>query len=147
MKEEDFNKLHGYFIEDLKIGQQAILAKTVTESDIILFASVTGDNNPVHISNDFAKKTIFRKKVAHGFLTASLISTVIGTKLPGPGSIYVKQTINFCAPVFSGDDVLIKVTVNNIDLKKKRVGLITVCEKNGKKIIDGEAQILVQSKH
>ena len=147
MKEEDFNKLHGYFIEDLEIGQQAILAKTVTESDIILFASITGDNNPVHISNDFAKKTIFRKKVAHGFLTASLISTVIGTKLPGPGSIYVKQTINFCAPVFSGDDVLIKVTVNNINLKTKRVGLITVCEKDGKKIIDGEAQILVQSKH
>lgn len=147
MEKNDYNLLHGYFIEDLKVGQQAILSKTVTESDIVLFAGVTGDNNPVHTSDDFAKKTIFKKKVAHGFLTASFISTVIGTKLPGPGSIYINQTLKFCAPVFCGDTIKVKVKVKKIDLKTKRVDFITTCEKGKKKIIDGEAQILVSSKY
>ena len=92
MKYEEYEKLRGLCIEEIKIGQEAIISKTITESDIILFSAVTGDNNPVHTSEEFAKETIFKKRVGHGFLTASLISTVIGTKLPGPGSSYLNQS-------------------------------------------------------
>ena len=93
MKYEEYEKLRGLYIEEIEIGQEAIISKTITESDIILFSAVTGDNNPVHTSEEFAKETIFKKRVGHGFLTASLISTVIGTKLPGPGSIYLNQSL------------------------------------------------------
>ena len=147
MEIKDYEILHGFYLEELKIGQTAIMSKTVTESDILSFAGVSGDNNPVHISEEFASKTIFRKRVAHGFLTASFISSVIGTKLPGPGSIYVKQILEFLSPIYVGETVTIKVTVNNINLKKRRVTLKTICEKNGKKILDGEAEILVESKN
>lgn len=146
MKELEFELLHGFYIEDLKIGQEEILAKTITEADIILFAGLTGDNNPVHTSDDFASKTIFKKKVAHGFLTASLISNVIGTKLPGPGSIYIKQSLSFLAPVYCGDNIIVRVIVKEVNSKNNRVKLSTFCEKNGKKILDGEAEILVRSR-
>ncbi len=145
MNESEFEKLRGFYLEELNIGQQAITSKTITEADIVLFSAVTGDNNPVHTSEAFAEKTIFKKRVSHGFLTASLISTVIGTKLPGPGSIYVKQSLFFLAPVYPGDTVNIKVIVKSIDNIKRRVTLETYCEKNGEKVLNGEAVILVKS--
>ena len=146
MKLETFKKLHGFFIEDLQLDQTDKLERKITEKDIDNFAKLTGDNNPVHTNLDFAKKTIFKQKVAHGFLSASLISTLIATKLPGPGSIYLSQNLKFLAPVFIDDLVRVKVTVKEIDHEKKKVKLQTECFKNEKKIISGEAIVLVNSK-
>ena len=146
MKLETFKKLHGFFIEDLQLDQTDKLERKITEKDIDNFAKLTGDNNPVHTNLDFAKKTIFKQKVAHGFLSASLISTLIATKLPGPGSIYLSQNLKFIAPVFIDDLVIVKVTVKEIDHEKKKVKLQTECFKNEKKIISGEAIVLVNSK-
>jgi len=146
MKLETFKKLHGFFIEDLQIDQTDKIERKITEKDIDNFAKLTGDNNPVHTNLDFAKKTIFKQKVAHGFLSASLISTLIATKLPGPGSIYLSQNLKFLAPVFIDDLVIVKVTVKEIDHEKKKVKLQTECFKNEKKIISGEAIVLVNSK-
>ena len=146
MKLETFKTLHGFFIEDLQLDQTDKIERKITEKDIDNFAKLTGDNNPVHTNLDFAKKTIFKQKVAHGFLSASLISTLIATKLPGPGSIYLSQNLKFLAPVFIDDLVRVKVTVKEIDHEKKKVKLQTECFKNEKKIISGEAIVLVNSK-
>jgi len=146
MKLETFKTLHGFFIEDLQLDQTDKIERKITEKDIDKFAKLTGDNNPVHTNLDFAKKTIFKQKVAHGFLSASLISTLIATKLPGPGSIYLSQNLKFLAPVFIDDLVIVKVTVKEIDHEKKKVKLQTECFKNEKKIISGEAIVLVNSK-
>ena len=146
MELENFKKLHGFFIEDLRLNQTEELEKKITEKDINEFAKLSGDDNPVHTNSDFAKKTIFKQKVAHGFLSASLISTLIATKLPGPGSIYLSQNLKFLGPVFIDDLVRVKVTVEEIDQEKKKVKLQTECFKNEKKIISGEAVVLVNSK-
>ena len=146
MELENFKKLHGFFIEELRLNQTEEFEKKITEKDIDNFAKLTGDNNPVHTNLDFAKKTIFKQKVAHGFLSASLISMLIATKLPGPGSIYLSQNLKFLAPVFIDDLVRVKVTVEEIDQEKKKVKLQTECFKNEKKIISGEAVVLVNSK-
>ena len=120
MELENFKKLHGFFIEDLRLNQTEEIEKKITEKDINEFAKLSGDDNPVHTNSDFAKKTIFKQKVAHGFLSASLISTLIATKLPGPGSIYLSQNLKFLAPVFIDDLVRVKVTVEEIDQEKKK---------------------------
>ena len=146
MELENFKKLHGFFIEDLRLNQTEEIEKKITEKDINEFAKLSGDDNPVHTNSDFAKKTIFKQKVAHGFLSASLISTLIATKLPGPGSIYLSQNLKFLAPVFIDDLVRVIVTVQEIDHEKKKVKLQTECFKNEKKIISGEAVVLVNSK-
>ena len=135
MSDEIFKSLHGFFIEDLKIGQKDEIERKITEKDIDDFSKLTGDNNPVHTNPEFAKQTIFKKKVAHGFLSASLISTVIATKLPGPGSIYLNQTIKFLAPVFINDVITVKIFVKFVDLEKKKVTLITDCFKEEKKLL------------
>ena len=146
MSDNVYKKLHGYFVEDLIVGQSESLIKKITEKDIKTFSILTGDTNPVHVNDDFAKKTIFKKKIAHGFLSASLISTVIATKLPGPGSIYLSQTLKFLSPVFIDDEVVTKITIKSIDLLKKRVILTTESFILEKKIITGEALVLVDSK-
>ena len=146
MELENFKKLHGFFIEDLRLNQTEEIEKKITEKDINEFAKLSGDDNPVHTNSDFAKKTIFKQKVAHGFLSASLISMLIATKQPGPGSIYLSQNLKFLAPVFIDDLVRVKVTVEEIDQEKKKVKLQTECFKNEKKIISGEAVVLVNSK-
>jgi len=120
MEIETFKKLHGFFIEDLRLNQTDEIERKITERDIDNFAKLSGDDNPVHTNSDFAKKTIFKQKVAHGFLSASLISTLIATKLPGPGSIYLSQNLKFLAPVFIDDHVRVKVTVQDIDHEKKK---------------------------
>ena len=141
-----FLSKHGYFIEDLKIGQEANYEKKILEKDIMDFSLVTGDSNPVHIDDKFAKHTLFKKRIAHGFLSASLISTVIATKLPGPGSVYLNQTLKFLAPVFIGDLVNAKVKVGEINLEKNRINLLTECFIAEKRILTGNAEILVTSK-
>ena len=135
MEENDFKKLHGFFIEDLEIGQKATLSKKITEDDINQFSQITGDDNPVHVNEDFAKQTIFKKRIAHGFLSASLISTVIATKLPGPGSIYISQSLKFLAPVFIDEEINVNIVVLEINREKKRVKLLTECFKSEKEYL------------
>ena len=146
MNKSYFLDKHGSFIEDLFIGQSESFEKKITDNDIKIFSEITGDKNPVHTDEKFAKETIFKKRIAHGFLTGSLISTVIATKLPGPGSVYLKQDIKFLAPVFIGDTVKAEVTVLEIIIEKKKVKLTTECFVLEKKVLEGSAEILVSSK-
>src|SRR6185369_10263756 len=123
-----FAELHGYYLEDLKVGMSASFGKTVTEADIMAFAGVSGDTNPVHLHQGFAEQTLFKGRVAHGMLSASFISTILGTKLPGPGCIYVSQDIKFRAPVRAGDTVTATATIVEMVPEKRRVKLKTVCK-------------------
>jgi 3-hydroxybutyryl-CoA dehydratase len=138
-----FEELHGYYLEDLKVGMSASFGKTVTEADIMAFAGVSGDTNPVHLHQGFAEQTLFKGRVAHGMLSASFISTILGTKLPGPGCIYVSQDIKFKAPVRIGDTVTAQATITEIVPEKRRVRLNTVCMVGDKAVIEGEAVALV----
>ena len=132
----------GKTIEDLKVGDTAKFSKTVSESDVYLFAGVTGDLNPAHVSEEFAKDTFFKTRIAHGMLSASFISTVIGTMLPGPGSVYMRQEANFLAPVKFGDTITAVVEVAEIIADKKRVRLKTYCINQEKTVVvDGEALV------
>ena len=131
---------HGYYLEDLSVGMTGAYAKTVTEADIILFAGISGDTNPVHLDQTFAEQTMFKGRIAHGMLTASFISTVLGTRLPGPGCIYISQSLKFRAPVKAGDTVSARVTVTAIDSEKKRVTLATVCSVGEKVVTEPPAR-------
>jgi 3-hydroxybutyryl-CoA dehydratase len=139
----NLEELHGYFFEDLKVGQTAIYARTITETDIILFAGITGDNNPVHINEEFASNTMFSGRIAHGMLTASFISTVLGVKLPGPGAIYVSQTVRFKAPVRAGDTLNVRATITDLVPEKRRATLSTVVSVGNKVVLEGEAVVIV----
>jgi 3-hydroxybutyryl-CoA dehydratase len=136
-------ELHGYYLEDLRPGMTALYAKTVTDADVVLFAGVSGDVNPVHLNQEFADRTMFRGRIAHGMLTASFISTVIGTKLPGPGCIYVSQNLKFKAPVRVGDTVNARVTVLSVDEARGRIAVETTCTVGNVVVIAGEAVLLV----
>lgn len=142
----DNDDLMGYSIEDLSVGMTAVFAKTVTEADIVLFAGISGDINPVHLNHEFATETMFEGRIAHGMLTASFISTVIGTKLPGPGAIYLKQSLNFKAPVRAGDTVRARVTIREVIAEKRRIVMDTVATIGDQVVLDGEALILVPSR-
>ena len=137
-------ELQGLYLEDLEIGMTAVYSRTVTDADVVLFAGISGDSNPVHLDNEYAKDTQFKGRIAHGMLTASFISTVLGTKLPGPGCIYVSQNLKFRAPVRIGDTVRSRVTVTDIDKDKGRVTLETNCTVGDVVVISGEAILMVQ---
>jgi 3-hydroxybutyryl-CoA dehydratase len=134
---------HGLYLEDLQPGMSAVFGKTITDADILMFAGVSGDTNPVHLNEEFAGGTVFKGRIAHGLLTASLISTAIGTKLPGPGAVYLSQTMKFLAPVRAGDTVRAIVTVKSVDLERRRVTMDTVCKVGSKEVLVGEAVIMV----
>lgn len=134
---------HGMYIEDLEVGMSAEFAKTITEADILMFSGVSGDTNPVHLDEEFANGTPFKGRIAHGILTASLISTVIGTKLPGPGCIYMNQSLKFLAPVRSGQTVRASATIKEVNQERRRCTIETVCTVGGEKVVDGEATIMV----
>ncbi len=128
-----------------KEGDTAKLIKTVTQSDIEQFAELVGDRNPVHVNPDFAKKTRFGRPIAHGMWGLSLVSAVLGTKLPGPGTIYLSQTVQFKAPVFAGDTLTAKVKVLEVRQDKPIVKLETTCEnQKGELILKGESVVLVE---
>lgn len=129
--------------EELSVGQTASLAKTITEADILLFAAVSMDTNPVHLDAEAAAASPFKERIAHGMLSAGLISAVLGTKLPGAGTIYMGQTLRFRAPVKIGATVTATVTVKSLDAEKKRAVLDTVCTVAGKPVIEGEATVMV----
>lgn len=132
-------------IEDLEIGMSRDLLKEVTDRDIELFAEVSTDRNPVHLDDAYAMDTIFEGRIAHGMLTAGLISAVIGEQLPGHGTVYLGQSLKFMAPVRPGDMVRAIVTVTDIDYAKRRVTLETRCEVDGKVVLKGEAVVLAPS--
>ena len=140
------DRFHGYYIEDLTIGMSAFFGKTVTDADLVLFSGVSGDTNPLHLNREFAKGTRFGGPIVHGMLTASFISTVIGTRLPGPGCIYLTQSLRFRAPVRVGDTVEVRATVKEINVEKRRVTIETVCSVGETVVLDGEAHILVPSR-
>ena len=133
-------------IEELEVGMSRSLTKIVTDRDIELFAEVSTDHNPVHLDEDYAQDTIFGGRIAHGMLTAGLISAVIGEQLPGHGTVYMGQSLKFMAPVRPGDLVEAVVTVTEIDHAKRRVTMDTHCAIGGKKVLKGEAVVLAPSR-
>jgi 3-hydroxybutyryl-CoA dehydratase len=133
----------GKTIDQLNIGEKASLKKQITEADVLRFAEVTGDKNPVHIDAEYARQARFKERIAHGMLTASLISAVIGTRLPGPGNIYVSQTLEFKAPVKFGDVIEAEVEIIEKIPERNRVRLKTVCRnQDGTVVLEGEAVVL-----
>jgi 3-hydroxybutyryl-CoA dehydratase len=138
--------MDGHFFEDLAVGMSASVAKTITEADIVLYAAVSTDTNPVHINEEAAEHSIFKGRVAHGMLSAGLISAALGTKLPGPGTIYLSQSLRFRAPVRPGDTVTATVEVTTLDPERKRATLKTTCLVKGKPVIEGEALVQVPAR-
>lgn len=136
----------GHYVEDLSVGMSASFAKTVSEADVVLFAGVSGDTNPVHINEEFAKNTMFKTRIAHGMLSAGFISAVLGTKLPGQGAIYMSQSLKFKAPVRIGDTVKATATVSEVIPEKKRVVMTTVCTVGETVVLEGEAMLMVPSR-
>ena len=139
-------QVHRYFLEDLAVGMTDTVSKQVTADDIEAFAGVTGDTNPVHLDAAYAETTLFKERIAHGMLTAGYISAVLGTRLPGPGCIYLSQSLKFRAPVKIGDEVTAHVTVTDVDPAKKRIHLETRCLVGETVVVDGEAILMVQSR-
>jgi 3-hydroxybutyryl-CoA dehydratase len=133
-------------IEDLKAGMDASYEREVTEADIIAFAAVSGDINPMHLDEAYAAATDFKGRIAHGMLTASYISTVIGTQLPGPGAIYLSQTLRFMAPVRIGDVVRAVVRVIHLDPRRRRARLACFCYVGPNVVLEGEANVKVPSR-
>ena len=132
-------------IEEIEMGMKRHLRKVVTDADIEMFAQVSTDRNPVHLDDEYARDTIFEGRIAHGMLTAGLISAVIGEQLPGHGTVYMGQTLKFLAPVRPGDTVVAEVEVIGIDHAKRRVQLDCTCRVDGKKVLVGEATVLAPS--
>ena len=131
----------GKTYDEIQVGEKVEFSKTISESDVYLYAGITGDFNPAHINESYAGNTFFKTRIAHGMLVAGLISAVIGTRLPGPGTIYVKQTLNFLAPVQIGDTITASVEVVE-KLAKKKVRMATICaNQDGKTVLDGEALV------
>jgi 3-hydroxybutyryl-CoA dehydratase len=132
----------GKTIDQIRLNETAEFAKTISESDVYLYAGVTGDFNPAHINEEYARGTFFKTRIAHGMLAAGLISAVLATRLPGPGSVYVRQELNFLAPVRIGDTVTARVEVIEIMSEKKQLRLRTTCStQDGTLVLDGEAII------
>lgn len=135
--------LTGYCLEDLAVGMKGVFARTITETDIVMFAGISGDTNPMHLNEEYAAATPFKGRIAHGMLSACFITTVLGTRLPGPGCIYMSQSLKFRAPVRIGDTVTTTVTVTDIVPEKARVAMSTICTVKGKPVIEGEALVMV----
>ena len=134
--------MQGFYFDDLTVGQCAEMSRVVGAADIEAFAEVSGDNNPVHLDETYAKTTTFGERIAHGMLSGAYISAILGTKLPGPGAIYLSQSLRFRRPVKIGDLVVARATVKALDANRGHVTLVTVCEVNGKTVVDGEALVI-----
>ncbi len=135
-------KQEGYNIRDLKVGMSDSMSKTVTEADIVLYSGITGDFNPIHVDEEYAKTTVFKGRIAHGMVSAGFISAVLAMKLPGPGSIYLGQTLQFKAPVRIGDTVTTTVTVTEIKLDKKIIIFETTCTIGDKVVVTGSSTMM-----
>ena len=128
-------------MESINVGMEESCSRLITDADIKAFAEVSGDFNPVHISDEFAEGSRYRKRISHGLMSASFFSAIFGTKLPGAGCVYVSQSLKFLRPVYINDTVTAIVTVRSIDRDKRRIFFDTVCTVKGKKVISGEAEI------
>lgn len=137
---------HGYYLEDLEAGMSASMSKTISDEDVQQFAAVTGDFNPIHVDDDFAANSSFGKRIVHGMFNAGLISAVLGMKMPGPGATFVGQTLKFRNPVFIGDTVETKVTVESVNPRHGFVKLTTTCSVNDKVVATGEATTVVDKR-
>ena len=135
--------MQGLYFEDLTEGQSAELTRVASAAVVDAFAELTGDTNPVHLDESYARTTSFGQRIAHGMLGAAYISAVIGTRLPGPGAAFLKQSLRFRRPVHVGDSVTARVTVKELYPQRAHVMLATVCEVNGKAVLDGEALVMV----
>jgi 3-hydroxybutyryl-CoA dehydratase len=141
-----FMQRKSYCFEDLEVGMEASFQRTVTSADILSFADISGDKNPVHVDEEYASRTMFKGRIAHGMLTASYISAVFGMEMPGPGAIYVSQTLNFRAPVRIDDVVIAKVKVVELIPAKKRARFECQCLVAGKPVLEGEAVLMVPAR-
>ncbi len=135
----------GISFEEIKVGFIAQYSQTITDADIRAFAGISGDNNPVHMSDEYAERSFFKKRIAHGMLSVSYFSALFGTRLPGPGCVYVSQSLKFRSPVYIGDTVNAVVKVSKININRRRVFFHTTCSVSGRIVIDGEAEIFVPS--
>ena len=135
-----------YYIDELKVGMSKSLTKTVTERDVELFGEVSGDRNPVHFDEDYAKGTIFKGRIAHGMLSASYISTVLGMQIPGPGTIFMSATTRFRAPVRIGDTVVTTCTVREVNVEKRRVMFDCICKVKDTTVVEGEALVMAPAR-
>jgi len=132
----------GKTIAELSVGDSAQFAKTVSETDVYLYAGITGDFNPAHVDEEYSRKTYFGTRIVHGLLSAGFISTVLGTRLPGPGAVYLRQELTFLGAVKIGDTITARVEVTEIDTVKGRVKLLTTCDnQEGKRVLTGEAVV------
>jgi 3-hydroxybutyryl-CoA dehydratase len=140
-------RMLGKSIDEIRLGDKAELEKTISEADVYLYAGITGDFNPAHVNQIEAEKTMFKGRIAHGMLSAGLISAVLGTQLPGPGTIYLNQELKFLAPVRIGDTIKAEVEVMDRIVEKNRIKLRTCCyNQNGKMVIDGSAIVMPREK-
>jgi 3-hydroxybutyryl-CoA dehydratase len=137
----------GFYFDELSLGQSAEVTHVVGEHDLEAFAAVSGDTNPVHLDEAYAKGTSFGGRIAHGMLSAAYVSAVLGTKLPGPGAIYLSQSLRFRRPVRIGDEVTARVTVTALEDKRGQVTLETVCQVAGKTVMDGEAVVMAPKRN
>lgn len=138
--------LTGFYLEDLYVGMKGVYARTITETDIVMFAGISGDTNPMHLNEEYAKATPFKGRIAHGMLSACFITTVLGTRLPGPGTIYLSQNLRFRSPVRIGETVTTTVTVKELVAEKRRAILTTTCTVGDNVVIEGEAVVMVPSR-
>lgn len=143
---DTFEALHGYYIEDLEAGMSASVTKTFTEQDVDMYARLSTDDNPLHMNEAFAARTRTGGRVLHGMITASLISAIIGTRLPGPGCLWMTQDMRFLGPVRIGETVRAGATIDDIDRQKQRVRLATICTVGKKTVLDGSALVWVPSR-
>ncbi len=141
--DEIFASQHGYYLEDLALGMTALFAKTMTDADVLAFAGLSGDHNPLHVNEEFAAKTRFKRRIVHGMLTTSLWSTLVGTRLPGPGAAYMGQDTRFLKPVHVGDTVTARMTIVAIDSTRQRVELDAECLVGGEPVALGRARVWV----
>ncbi|KIM12222.1 MAG: acyl dehydratase [Sulfurovum sp. FS08-3] len=130
-------------IEEIEEGMEVSYSQTITDADVKVFAGISGDRNPVHMDDEYAQNSRFKKRIAHGMMSASYFSALFGTKIPGEGCVYVAQSLQFKRPVYIGDTVVATVIVTKVDLEKRRVFFRTTCKVNSKIVIDGEAELYV----
>ena len=130
-------------LEEIEIGMEVSYSQTITDTDVKAFSGISGDKNPLHMDDEYAKNSRYKKRIAHGMLSASFFSALFGTKIPGEGCVYVSQSLRFKRPVYLDDTVVASVIVTSVDLKKKRVFFQTLCKVNNKIVIDGEAELYV----
>ena len=136
----------GLGIEEIEIGMVASYSQTITDSDVKGFSGISGDKNPVHMSDEYAQSSRYKKRIAHGLLSASFFSSLFGTRLPGEGCVYVSQNLQFKRPVYIGDTVVATVEVIRVDCKNRRAFFKTICKVKNKVVIDGEAEIYIPAK-